>query len=468
MAVGIVLFSAAVTLALTVAQLYLESRTELDAVRKRFDEIQISYLGSLGSSLWAANSDETLLLVHGILSLPEITYVEVQEIGPAEDSISLSAGSRARNGAMERVYDITAPQGWARGADEVIGHLIVEVDLSEIYYRIEARVIIILLTQGVETFFISTFVLLMFHQAVTRHLMAISGHFRGYDPAMGAKSVTLRRAKPSTEDELDDLVSALNSMSSSIERAAREREWALRKLRQQEASLDRAYRHFTTQETAAKLAHEISQPLACVSTYVQLLHAQIKNGSLNPQDLPTLTERMSREVMRVREIMASNRAQPDAVEFALMPAHLGEILDDVRPLLQQICDDNAVSIHMDAPLPGPLVACSATNLQQVMVNLVRNSCEALAANPAGQREVTLSIHQLASQALFKLADNGPGFPREIIEADRTLFLSTKNIASGMGLSIADSIIEMHDGKLDIANTPQGGALVQFRLPVFAA
>ncbi|HLO79013.1 MAG TPA: ATP-binding protein [Magnetospirillum sp.] len=468
MAVGIVLFSAVVTLALTVAQLYLEYRAELGAIKKRFDEIQISYLGSLGSSLWTTNADETLLLVHGILSLPEITYVEVQEIGPAESSVSLSAGSRAANGGMERVYDISAPQGWATSGNEAIGRLIVEADLSDIYYRIEARAIIIMLTQGVQTFFVSTFLLLVFHRTVTRHLMTISGHFRGYDPAMGAKCVTLRRTKPSTEDELDDLVSALNSMSSSIERAAREREWALRKLRQQEASLDRAYRHFTTQETAAKLAHEINQPLACVSTYVQLLHGQIKTGTLNPQDLPVLIERMSREVMRVREIMASNQTPPDAVEFALTPARLGEILEDVRPLLQQICDDNAVSIHIDAPLPGPLVACSATNLQQVMVNLVRNSCEALAANPAGQRDVTLSIRQHANQALFKLADNGPGFPQDIIEAERTLFLSTKNVASGMGLSIAGSILEMHYGKLDIANARQGGALVQFRLPIVAA
>ncbi|TAN79534.1 MAG: hypothetical protein EPN20_00370, partial [Magnetospirillum sp.] len=264
---AIVLFSSVVTVVLTALQLYLDYRSEVQDIQDRFGDIEKSYLASLGGSLWSLDVDQIQLQIDGIKHLPDMQYLEVREVGRARKrQVAISVGDRGDGPVIKHEYPILYADPRDKDTSQVIGLLYVEASLSGVYGRLVERAATILVTQGVKTFLVSAFTLFIVHRLVTRHLIAISGFLRGYTLGAGATALALARRRTRHGDELDDMAAAFNAMSASLAGSVHEREQTLRELRRQEAALDRAYRHFTTHETAAKLAHEIKQPLACLST----------------------------------------------------------------------------------------------------------------------------------------------------------------------------------------------------------
>ena len=258
---------------------------------------------------------------------------------------------------------------------------------------------------------------------------------------------------------------SMGYLSLIIAGAVEDREGALRRLRRQEATLDKAYRHFTTSETASKLAHELNQPLGSVLTYVQGLSALAQRGAVDIAELPQLTERIGREVLRVREIITANQSRMDQATGKRERLSLSAVLGDVLPLLQQTCDDNGVIANMDVMGCAANVVGDRATLQQLAVNLVRNACEAMAATPATERRLRVETRDADGKAILAVRDNGPGFPDDIIQAGHALFASTKQSGSGFGLPIARAILMAHGGDLDIANNDHGGASVTCWLPI---
>jgi len=377
----------------------------------------------------------------------------------------ITVGERGTGHLISREMPILYARDWESGGPQVIGALYVEATLAGVYRRLADKAITILISQGIKTFLVSAFTLFIVHRLVTRHLIAISRFLRGYGPRTGTAAIQLDRRRR-YDDELDEMADSLKAMSSGLAESINGREAALRQLRRQEAALDRAYRHFTTQQTAAKLAHEIKQPLACASTYAQGIQGMLGRNELDPTELPQLIERMVREIERVREIIAQSQErldqQADAGEMEMLP--LGGVIGDVLPLLRQICDDHGTKAEVDIPDGGPVVRGNRVSLQQVVLNLARNACEAMAHQPEASRRLRLWLIETAVSAGFGIDDNGPGFPPEVIRTGHALFASTKRSGSGFGLPIATAILHAHGGTLEIGNDEPGGGRVICMLP----
>lgn len=256
---------------------------------------------------------------------------------------------------------------------------------------------------------------------------------------------------------------SIGYLSLIIAGAVEDREGALRKLRKQETALDKAYRHFTTHETASKLAHEIRQPLASASTYAQALHTMAERGCVDQAELPEITGRLEREVQRVREIIAANQAQFDQATGRREVLRLAAVMGDVVPLLRQICDDSGVSAQFELDGCAAKVLGDRATLQQLAVNLVRNACEAM--NTAPQRTLLVALMEENGRAVLRVRDSGPGFADETLRSGHALFASAKPGGSGFGLPIARAILTAHGGDLEIANNADGGACVTCWLPV---
>ncbi|MDO8605473.1 MAG: MASE1 domain-containing protein [Phaeospirillum sp.] len=257
---------------------------------------------------------------------------------------------------------------------------------------------------------------------------------------------------------------SIGYLSLIIAGAVEDREGALRRLRRQETALDKAYRHFTTQETAAKLAHEINQPLSCVLAYAQGLHALAQRGGGDPGELPQVTERIVREVERVSGIITANQSRLDQQAGSRELLSFRLVLTDVLPLLQQMCDDNGVATTMDVAGCSANVLGDRATLQQLAVNLVRNACEAMATMPVVGKRLRVEAKEEDGKVILCIRDSGPGFPDDIIQAGHALFASTKQTGSGFGLPIAKAILTAHGGDLEIANDDRGGASVTCWLP----
>jgi PAS domain S-box-containing protein len=230
--VRVLFFSSVVTLLLTLVQLYLDYRRDVQAIDLRMSEIDSVYSRSLGDGLWRLDTRQLRFQVEGIMHLPDISYVELREITDraAPAPLLVTAGVRQANAPMRREFRITFAD---RGPEQLLGILLVEATFDPIYRRLLGTAVVIMITQGVKTFIVSFFILLIVHRLVTRHLTAIAASLRGYNLRGSQALLRLDRQLPRAADELDGLVGAFNAMYARLQVAyddLREREAKIRRL----------------------------------------------------------------------------------------------------------------------------------------------------------------------------------------------------------------------------------------------
>ncbi|WP_372624397.1 CHASE3 domain-containing protein [Falsiroseomonas sp.] len=244
-----------------------------------------------------------------------------------------------------------------------------------------------------------------------------------------------------------------------------------------EAELWHAGRVSTLGEAAAALAHELNQPLAAVAHYVEgcemLLSAR---GAAAIQEVLGGLEGASAQAERAAEIVRRLRrfVRKDTATAHHLPTDPAELVRDAVPLGAGGARDAGVTVHCDLPERLPEVAVDRVEIQQVVVNLVRNAIEAMtegdAFDAAATREVRISARVVTAQAGKRqvevaVADSGLGLPTEIAGDPFRPFATTRSGGLGLGLSICRSIVEAHGGAIAAAANPGGGATFFFRLPV---
>ena len=213
---SVLLFSSAITLLLTLLQLYLDYRRDVGTIENRMSAIERSYLPSLGEGLWNLDAQQLELQVDGILHLPAIRFVEVREATDRPDPMVVSAGSHQASAAVHREFTLFHR---VHGAEQRLGVLSIEATLDDVYRELRDRAIIILVSQGAKTFVVSFFVLFIVHRLITRHLSAIARFLSGYDLRRSPPPLRLERPPPERADELDQLVGAFNGMCASLQTA---------------------------------------------------------------------------------------------------------------------------------------------------------------------------------------------------------------------------------------------------------
>jgi PAS domain S-box-containing protein len=227
--VRVLLFSSAITLILTALQLYLDYRRDVGIIQDRLAEIERSYLGSIGESLWQLDERQIALQLEGILRLPDIRAVEVREATDRPAPLLVTMGQRQERSRLVRAIPIMHS---VRGAMQPIGTFYVEATLVEVYRALFDKAVVILVSQGAKTFLVSLFIVYIFHRLVTRHLTTIAATLRSYDLLRPPPPLRLERALQSTPDELDQLVAAFNGVSARLQHAYDDLRVANRQLEQ--------------------------------------------------------------------------------------------------------------------------------------------------------------------------------------------------------------------------------------------
>ena len=231
-----------------------------------------------------------------------------------------------------------------------------------------------------------------------------------------------------------------------------------RQLRINQEALNRALRLSTMGEFAAALAHEINQPLTALANYARLAQEakSIEAASGTLRRINAQVDRLAEVVRRLR-----NFIQMGHTEVHVVPVH--RLLE--RAL--SYCDAELELHNVRAELaidPGlPDVRVDERQIEQVVVNLVRNSAEALAAAGRPDGRIAIEAVREGKSVAIRVRDNGPGFDPDLLDRASMPFTTTKEDGLGLGLALARSIIEAHGGRLAISSTP-GGAVVAFTLP----
>jgi CheY-like chemotaxis protein/signal transduction histidine kinase len=259
------LFSCAVTLMLTALQLYRDYHRGMQLIENRLAGIGRSYRGSLGEALWRLDQPQLQLDVDGIVRLADIRTAEVRENASNGTPMVVTAGRRATEAAIAREFPIVYR---VQGVEQRIGTLYVEATLANLYHDLTKTALLILVSQGANTFLVSLFTIYIFSRLVTRYLASFARAVGSYDFRRPPQPFHLHRRPPKTPDELDRLVAAFNLMSARLERAYRdERDAAAeREARRAAETANRAKGEFL-----ADMGHELRTPLNGILGYAQIL-----------------------------------------------------------------------------------------------------------------------------------------------------------------------------------------------------
>jgi PAS domain S-box-containing protein len=213
--VRVLLFSSVITLLLTLSDLYLDYRYDVGTIEDRLTEIEVSYRQSMAESLWNVDRQQVQLQANGILSYPDVSFVEVREAESRASAIVVSVGQPNAHAPLRRVIPLFHS---FNGTNQQLGVMVVEASLDDVYRSLFHRLSVILVNQAAKTFLVSFFILYITYQLVTRHLVDLARNFAHYDPRERTPPLRLKRRAPGEPDELDQVVLAFQGMSRNLER----------------------------------------------------------------------------------------------------------------------------------------------------------------------------------------------------------------------------------------------------------
>jgi two-component system sensor kinase FixL len=240
-----------------------------------------------------------------------------------------------------------------------------------------------------------------------------------------------------------------------------------RQLKAKEVEAAQAARFNLVSGTAAALAHEINQPMtaarALARSVQQLLHGPVPNLARIETNIGNLIIQIDHAggvVRRMREFL--RRGRPHSSTIAMR-----ELLTDALALARAAAVSRGVSIALDAPDNLPVVHGDAVQLQQVVLNLVRNAEEAIADARTPNGHITVVARRLEAPARVEISivDNGPGIAAEVVERLFHPLTTSKTDGLGLGLSISASIVEAHGGRIWVQTGKAGATEFRFSLPL---
>lgn len=496
---AILLYSSAITLIATGTQLWLDYRYELSAIDERVQQIEASSLNSLANSLWEISPAQVQVQLDGLHQLPDVRYLEINS--PFHDFYV--AGSKPDSGpTVERHYRLEHPR--PNNTPVLVGELTLIISLDEVYRRLADKVLVILASQGIKTFLVSIFILTLFHRLITQHLGTMAAYARRLKLDHLDTPLTLKRHPKHRDDELSQVVNAMNSMRQSMLHDMSKREDAERSLATLNAELEQRVTDRTQQleerngelrETLAKLqatqqqlveskklaalgglvagvAHEINTPIGIGFTAASFLADQARLYQQQNPDHPLAgtavesSQLICQNLERAAQLISAfkqvsvDQSSEQRRRFDLIQ-YMDEVLVSLQPRLKQ-CKPEIV-------ITGPehlLLDSYPGSFYQIFTNLILNSLlHGFENRPGGT--INIAINPQGERLIIDYRDNGvgilDGWQQKLFEP----FMTTKRNqgCSGLGMHIVFNLVnQLLQGHIDCL-TDQQGAHFRLDLPL---
>lgn len=216
-------------------------------------------------------------------------------------------------------------------------------------------------------------------------------------------------------------------------------------------------------QMVSALAHEVNQPLAAIANY-----AEAAQTRLTSNDLAKAGEWMNKvkeQALRAGDIIARLRAFTKKGEIERRRENLSKLIEEASALALVGMKKSGIKIQLQLDDHGDQAFVDKVQVQQVLVNLIRNAAEAMVQSPTP--ELTVTTRRVSDQIEVSVTDRGSGVPKEIRDKLFQPFVTTKPSGVGIGLSISRAIVEAHDGRLWAENNPGGGTIFRFTVPAAA-
>ncbi len=266
-------------------------------------------------------------------------------------------------------------------------------------------------------------------------------------------------------ERLKEAMAELNELNQGLETKVRER---TSQLEAAQRKLIQADRLASLGQLAASVAHEINNPISGVLNLSMLMQRIIRDSGIPAERLPEFRKYLSQvaaETSRAGRIVAdllafSRRSKPAAAE-----ADLNKIVDTTLSLVDHKLKLINIEIEKDLATQLPTIVCDASQIQQVVINLVLNAAESMTGKPRGR--VTVRTHRTEEGLVLEVEDNGEGIARENLSKIFDPFFTTKEEGKGVGLGLAVvyGIVKSHGGDVEVDSTPKVGTVFRVTLPL---
>jgi signal transduction histidine kinase len=214
------------------------------------------------------------------------------------------------------------------------------------------------------------------------------------------------------------------------------------------------------------IAHELQQPLAAILCNAQAAQLIAAQAHFNLDELRRILDDIVSEDKRAGQIIQHLRALFRRGERHIQPLHIANVVSDVLELARSTLAERNAQIHVRVDERVPEVPGDRVELQQVLLNLILNACDAMSANAADDRRIEIGVALDAEQGAVRTSvlDCGTGIDSDQLDHIFEPFFTTKASGLGLGLAVSRSIILAHRGRLWATNNTSRGAALHFALP----
>ena len=238
-----------------------------------------------------------------------------------------------------------------------------------------------------------------------------------------------------------------------------ERQQTERRLQELQQGLLHVSRLRSMGQMAAALAHELNQPLTATANYAR---AAVRLLDADPPDVARIRQALNlavEQTLRSGDIIRRLRTLVARGEVTRQPENLAKLIEEASALALVGTKERGIKVRISTDPDLPRGAVDRVQMQQVMLNLIRNAIEAMDGQEV--RELSVGASRDNDMILVSVADTGGGIPPEIEAKLFQPFVTTKQEGMGIGLSVCRTIVEAHGGRLWAEPNPGGGTVFRF-------
>lgn len=464
-AIWVILFSSAIALLITVAELAYSYLRDVRAIDARMAQIRDAYVDSVTENLWVADKERLDTQLTGIVRLPDFVLAEIRVDGTTE--LRKVQGPLGKDKGVRQVFVL---QRMHQGRLQTIGELVVQASYEGAWQRMLQHALIYLAANALKTLMVSLFIVVIFYRLIGRHIEKISLYAHEHDHPGEAPILKLNREEPRQPDELSELVAAINHLrrqlliharretlrAQTLEQLVAERtaqieakQQALLRAKDDAEWASRAKSHFLS-----TMSHEFRTPLNAVLGFAQLLEMS-EHCQQDKESLRQITDAGRQLLSMVENVLALTANERPQLAGDMVSVRVRELFEDEEDHWKAVLatGNMTLQVELDKDAGAASVRVDRQRFLHALSNYVDNAAR------YGQQSGVVRVgaeHRDGGRIRFFVTNEGVGIPPERLGE---LFLPFSRLGreggsilgAGLGLSVTQEMVASMAGEVGVTS-----------------